>query len=140
MLRYVFALGGALVIAFPVYSAVDVMDEKAQALFSSSLENIAKEWSCETFKKYSCNEKNGCNEIDGGLVSIRLDLNAEKYFRCDSKGCESSGAKIFSSGIYTYFDLGSGAVFKVLNDGSSFVDIATLMDTVLISYGVCLPK
>jgi hypothetical protein len=75
------------------------------------------------------------------LVSVRLDLAEKTYARCDSKGCDSYSITFSASGIFTTVSVrGSGSTFlKVLNDGSQYVEVASLHLAVHQNFGACKP-
>jgi hypothetical protein len=71
---------------------------------------------------------------------VQLDLAAGQYERCDAKGCDSYRVTPQHGGIYTHLNPTPSTFLKVLNDGSDFVDVASLGTSVLISYGRCTPQ
>lgn len=107
-------------------------------LSSKSLEMTANEWKCSVTSKFVCT-KNKCEKIQDADSYIQLDIKRKLYQRCDSKGCTNADVFIEKGGIYTHFLMHSPNIFKVRNDGSEFVDVATIFETALVSYGNCIP-
>jgi hypothetical protein len=92
---------------------------------------------CTIREKYSCAEGEGCAPVENTIV-VRIDIPGATYSRCDAKGCDDYGALFSSSGEYINIDVpGRGMVAKMASDGSEFVEVATLMSVVLLSFGNC---
>ena len=73
---------------------------------------------------------------------MRLDLAENTYGRCDSKGCDSYPMTFSAGGIFTTISLpGSGSTFlKVVNDGSQYLEVASLQLAVHQNFGACKPS
>jgi len=112
--------------------------ERLGQLHAKGLEQHSIQWRCDTKTQYSCN-KTGCSNTTP-TVWVELDLASRIYRRCDEKGCDDHAMTYSRSGIYTVVTVGGGTFLKVLNDGSEFVDIASLGTLVLNSFGVCTPS
>ncbi len=141
MRLYIFLLAALL----PAASACgeDSLSDDLQALTdlaTRSLSDRALQWECVPSVRYVCTSE-GC-ERNPGVVSVRLNLGENTYARCDSKGCDSYPMTASAGGIFTSVSLpGSGGTFlKVLNDGSEYVEAASLHLAVHQNFGTCKPK
>jgi hypothetical protein len=114
--------------------------EQLTALVIQPLADRASDWVCTPSVRYVCGP-DGC-EQHPALVSVRLDLNESTYARCNSDGCETYPMNFAPSGIFTTFQLrGRGGTFlKVYNDGSEYVEVASLLLGIQQSFGVCEPR
>jgi len=99
----------------------------------------ALRWQCSPATKFQC-KKEGCEAIQP-TVWVTLDFQTSSYSRCDRKGCDRYEMQESVSGIYTFVSLvdRQGTLFKVVNDGSEFVEVITLGTTLMSSYGSCSP-
>jgi hypothetical protein len=100
----------------------------------------AQTWRCTATEKWICQPGAGCQQ-NPVTVFNRFDAARRTYSRCDIRGCDTYGAQVSQSGAFLIIDVpGRGMVAKTSIDGSSFVEIATLMMTTLVSYGACRPE
>jgi hypothetical protein len=91
---------------------------------------------CDVSAKFACGPS-GCEPNRLGVHNI-VDLEAKKFARCDSKGCDSYDAVIQRSGVYITVDVpGRGMFAKVSSDGSQFVEVVSLGTSVFASFGSC---
>lgn len=97
-------------------------------------------WQCVPSVRYVCTAE-GC-EHSPAVVSVRLDLSKRTYSRCEKEDCDSYPMTFSSSGIFTTFTLpGSGSTFlKVVNDGSEYLEVASLQLAVHQNFGTCRPS
>ncbi len=113
--------------------------DRLEELASNRLPDRASKWRCEAAVKFSCSMK-GCGEV-GVTVWVNLDFRAQQYQRCDSKGCDTYQMIHSGSGIYTIIEPNnSGTFMKVVNDGSEFMEVATLGTSSFTSLGRCTPQ
>lgn len=106
-------------------------------LAGKRLDEHSPKWTCVPTSKFLCNEAS-CKSIQPS-VTVFLDFPMQNYQRCDEKECATFRLSKTSSGIYTVASLSGGAFLKALNDGRSFVEVATLGFDIHLSYGVCFP-
>lgn len=115
-------------------------DRQALAdLMSRPLAERAIRWECSPSARYVCTPE-GC-ERSPGVVSVRLNFAENTYARCDSKGCDSHSMSFSAVGIFTRISLpDSGSTFfKVLNDGSQYVEVASSQLAINQNFGACKP-
>lgn len=64
------------------------------------------------------------------------------YYRCgsDKRDCDTYTPIVHRSGAYVTFSLPQNGVVSRLGPNDMVTDVATLMDTVLISRGKCVPE
>jgi len=116
-------------------------DEGFKALTDLLKRNLADNsarWICIPSSKFFCSRVS-C-EMNRNYVTVLLDFTKQTYTRCDDTGCQSHPISHSYSGIYTYAYPASGAFFKAVNDGSSFVEAVSMGEGVFISYGRCNPN
>ena len=96
-------------------------------------------WQCEVSSKMNCMYgKCEPGAMASGRQWMVLDFTANTYARCDQKGCDVYRASRASSGAFTVVELpGRGSFIKMSNDGSAFVDTATVGVGVVLSFGTC---
>ena len=125
----------AIVLLMPISL---VAGETPAELIRRPLATRASLWRCDPAVKYNCSA-DGCKSVPA-LVWVQLDLAAPaRYDRCDAKGCDSYAVTPQPGGIYTLLNPTPSTFLKVLNDGTDFVEVASLGTSVLISYGRCIP-
>lgn len=91
---------------------------------------------CVVAAKYDC-RREGCSPSTPTVINV-VDLDESRYSRCDARGCDEYQIVQNPSGLFVNIDVpGRGMVAKVSLDGSVFVEVATLADTVLVSFGTC---
>ena len=97
----------------------------------------ASKWKCVPMRAFAC----GVDGCKAGTPSVHVVLDLEKrtYSRCDTKGCDKYPMTYSSGGAFTTFSLPyrSGTFLKTLNDGSSYVEVASSMLSVLQNFGRC---
>lgn len=73
--------------------------------------------------------------------TVRLELRptSSQYSRCDERGCDDYDAQVSASGIYTIIEAGRATFVKVVNDGSEYVEAASLGTSIVQNFGRCLP-
>lgn len=106
-------------------------------LAGKNLADHSSKWTCVPTSKFLCSEAT-CRSTQP-TVTVFLDFPMQKYQRCDEKGCTTYQLSKTSSGIYTVATPSEGAFLKALNDGRSFVEVATLGFDIHLSYGACSP-
>ncbi len=97
----------------------------------------ASRWRCDAAVKFQCSAE-GCKEARA-RVWVNIDFPDRRYERCDSKGCDQYEMAYSVAGIYTTVSPVIGTFLKVLNDGSEFVEVASLGTAVVTSFGRCMP-
>ena len=97
---------------------------------------LAQELKCEIRQKYAC-EAADCKSIPASVWSL-IDIGKATYTRCDTRGCDTYGARFSVSGDFINIDVpGRGMVAKVSADHTSFLEVATMGLSVLTSFGLC---
>jgi len=102
------------------------------------------EYACMPTSSFVCTVE-GCNSVEPTTYFfIDADTESGTYFRCDQKGCSQSKVSVGNSGIFKIFsDVNSGAFIKMADDLSDFgikhqfIDVATLGDVSISSFGNC---
>ena len=95
------------------------------------------ETTCTITEKFQCAQGQGCRPIENKIV-IRINVEEQVYSRCDAMGCDDHQAQFSNSGIFTNIALpAKGLLAKMTVDGSSFTEVATIMNEVLVSFGSC---
>ena len=112
--------------------------DRLQELGSRSLPERAPKWRCDALMKFQCSMK-GCEKVPVSAW-IKVDFQARRYERCDSKGCDAHQMTYSTAGIYTTVLPGLGTFLKAVNDGSEFADIASLGTGIFASFGRCIPQ
>lgn len=113
-------------------------DGEAEQLWEESLSARAIRWLCESTKSLVCNVS-GCRDVTP-VVSIKLNFKSKTYERCSQGACSTFEMQSTSSGVYTFVDLpGRGVMFKALNNGQHFVDVASSNSTLFVNFGACAP-
>lgn len=109
-------------------------------LTTRPLAQRALRWECSPSVRYVCTAE-GC-ERKPSLVSVRLDLAEKTYARCDNKGCDSYPMTFSTGGIFTTVSLpASGSAFlKIVNDGSQYIEVASVGLAVHQNFGACKPS
>lgn len=108
-------------------------------LISRTLAERAPRWRCQPTVRFDCSLK-GCTEAKP-TVWLNVDFSARRYERCDSKGCDEHQMTHSASGIFTVVSVGGGStLFKVVNDGSEFMEVASLGTAAYTSFGRCAPR
>ena len=100
-------------------------------------------WRCTPTVLHVCNAT-ACEKLSGekkltSPVSVRLDFSENSYSRCDAKGCDSYPMEVLASGIFTTVALPGrpGIFLKALNDGSEYVEVASLHLGTYQNFGSC---
>ena len=143
MRRFILALSMCLFtsVAFAAQKNADLRStlESVEKLFGIGLADRSPEWRCEIATQYVCSAK-GCDQ-NPPSVWINLDFTARRYERCDSRGCDAYPMQSYTSGIYTSISLAQpGTFLKVVNDGSEFVEVASMGNVTFNSFGRCTPR
>lgn len=91
---------------------------------------------CTIASKFSCGPQ-GCKQGTPTIV-IRVDEERQQYSRCDAKGCDDYAAVFSRSGMFVNISMPkNGVMAKMTEDGPSFLEVVTVMDVPLISFGTC---
>lgn len=91
---------------------------------------------CTITSKFGCGPQ-GCKQGTPTIV-VRIDEERQQYSRCDAKGCDDYAALFSRSGMFLNIAMPkNGAMAKMTEDGSSFVEIVTVMDVPIICFGTC---
>lgn len=104
-------------------------------LTGKSLGDHSPKWRCVPSSKFVCSQA-ACKPVQPTVV-VLLDFPMQTYQRCDEKGCDTHHLEKSFSGIFTVAAPSAGAFLKALNDGRSYVEVATLGFDVHLSYGAC---
>ena len=92
---------------------------------------------CDIASKHRCDANGGCQKVPAGVWNI-VNFPKQTLARCDAKGCETYPAQFVTSGAFINIALpANGMLAKMASDGSTFLETATLMGTVLVSFGAC---
>jgi hypothetical protein len=92
---------------------------------------------CKVDEKQSCSAGDGCQAVENKII-VRIDLEKGTYSRCDAKGCDDFSAHFSLSGDFIIADVpGRGMFAKMSKNGSSYVEVVSLMTTILVSFGSC---
>ncbi len=93
---------------------------------------------CEISEKHFCEPRKDCVAIPSNVWN-KVDLSKNTYSRCDKKGCDDYQIVVSRSGVYLNIVLADrgGIIAKMAQDGSSFVEVATLGMGVYTSFGSC---
>jgi hypothetical protein len=96
----------------------------------------AKELTCEVHEAYACRPGAGCIKHVPRTTS-RVDSDRKKYTRCYQKGCDEYDMKLVRSGEYALIEVSGRGMLAKINTAGSFMEVVTLTDQALISYGTC---
>ena len=97
----------------------------------------AAELRCEISEKHLCQPSADCTRVPAKVWNL-IDLENRTYARCDNSGCDTYDALVSTSGVVTRVEVpGRGLTTTLTDGGSSFVEVATLVDTVYVSFGSC---
>lgn len=92
---------------------------------------------CDIGSKFQCDAGSGCKQAKTGIWNF-VDLARRTIARCDPKGCDTYPAQFAVSGAFINIGLPDrGMMAKLSSDGTTFVETATLANTVFVSFGVC---
>lgn len=136
-----------LVIAATLLSALlsqskasdDLKDDfkKIENLMAAALDKRAPKWRCQIERQYVCDVQ-GCIQQKPSIW-LTLDFPKLEYKRCDTKGCDTYPLSVANSGIFTHVGYGwGGTIFKAVNDGSAFVEVATSGTSTYNGFGSCM--
>lgn len=113
--------------------------DRPAVLAASPLSNRAAKWLCSPTRKFVCTV-DGCAQVPA-TTTIKLDMASHAYSRCDAKGCDTyPQTRPNTGGIFTHLSPTASTVFKVLNDGSAYVETASLGLSVHLTFGECRPQ
>lgn len=94
---------------------------------------------CTIASKFACNA-DGCAPT-AITVWNEIDLERAQYGRCDAAGCDVYGAEIAGAGLMLLIELaGLGIVAKLNTQSGAFTEVATYLNSVLVSFGRCAPE
>jgi hypothetical protein len=107
------------------------------AFATASAPAIAAPLTCQWTEKHECSPGSGCKTIKVTTFA-KVDLALGKYSRCDRNGCDTYDANVSGTPkTYRNVDVtGRGVFLKFGPDGKS-TEVVSLMNTVLISQGIC---
>jgi hypothetical protein len=92
---------------------------------------------CTISQKQVCRPGVECEQTKNSIV-VRIDWNQGTYSRCDAKGCDALSMQFAVSGDFLNIEVpGRGMLAKISKDGSSYVEVATFMTNVIVSFGSC---
>ncbi len=137
--------GGRPVVSFVPYRGIVKLDWLGRSIpivallvaTFTPLSGSAQVLRCDIATKHRCDASDGWLRV---AVSVRiiLDVKGQTVTRCDVGGCASYPAQFAVSGVFTNIAVPTGGMHaKMSNDGTTFVETATLADTVLVSFGAC---
>ena len=99
----------------------------------------ASSWRCSVEHRMQC-AGGRCEPGSTQPGWLSVDFPARTYSRCDPKGCDRYEAGVRVSGAFTTIDLAGRATFlKIVNDGSQFIEAASIGVSVIIATGRCAP-
>jgi hypothetical protein len=92
---------------------------------------------CTVDQKQSCSSGVGCEPVKSYIV-VHIDWKRGTYSRCDDTGCNDFSMKASYSLGFVNIEVPEHAMFaKISKSNSSFVEVATFLGTVLVSFGSC---
>lgn len=140
MIRCLAVLISGLLLSAPESFAQGLtQDQILQDLLQRPLSARAARWRCNVEKRnqYADGQCEAGSTQAGWML---LDLSERTYARCDARGCDRYSASVSTGGVFTSVQLDGRSMFlKVVNDGSQFVDVATLGVSAIVSVGRCAP-
>lgn len=90
---------------------------------------------CLIVSKFQCDAE-GCRPIQPTIQHF-VDLQSGTMSRCDANGCDKHPVDMMRSGAFMNISIpGRGTIAK-LSDLGDFMEVATLGNTALISFGRC---
>ncbi len=93
-------------------------------------------WTCRPIARYVC-AADGCVSAPA-LVSVWLNFAAGTYARCDAKGCDTYDIERIEAGrVFSHVTVVPGLLFKVVNDGSAYTEVATAGLVSHVNHGRC---
>ena len=105
-------------------------------IFQSQQQPPPARWKCTPQKMVECSVA-GCEERKP-TVWILIDRDRETYSRCDAKSCDTYGADVHESGMFTIYELRGRATFLKMSDlVRQFVDVATSGVSAFVNSGTC---
>jgi len=106
-------------------------------LLSAGAGSASAAITCTISEKLLCNPGEGCAAIKNSIV-VRIDFDKQVYSRCDAKGCDDYIGQFSKSGVFINIGMpDKGMLAKLSSDGSSFLEVVTLMTATFVSYGSC---
>ncbi len=122
----------ALLFAPTLANADEFMEEldRLTKLAITPLNKVGPTWVCRPKRLYACGV-DGCQAGDA-KTEVRLDFLHGAYSRCDQYPMTYE-----ASGVFTTAQPNSGACLTVLNDGSEYMEVATLGLSTLVYFGSC---
>jgi hypothetical protein len=93
---------------------------------------------CVVAEKFHCAPGASCQSMAVNVV-LRIDWAKAKYSRCDTQGCDDYDMITQQAGNYINIVPipPNGSIAKVAIDDGSFLEVATLMLSTLVSFGTC---
>jgi hypothetical protein len=91
-----------------------------------------------TFKN-QCGPDGRCQKVSTQLWNV-IDPTSRTIMRCDTRGCDSYPAQFIKSGVYTNIEVPARSMLAKVGDAGSFLEVVTLTDSVLVSFGSCRPQ
>ena len=137
-MKFVALLTTAALLFAPMLANADEFIEELDRLTKlavTPLNKVGPTWVCRPKQLYACGV-DGCQAGDA-KTEVRLDFLHGTYSRCDQKGCDQYPMTYEASGVFTTAQPNSGAFLKVLNDGSEYMEVATLGLSTLVYFGSC---
>jgi hypothetical protein len=93
---------------------------------------------CTYDHKFQCSP-DGCGPVPSKVFS-KLDIEAQRYSRCDSAGCDDYDATISQSGAFVVLELPGHGMFAKISDERKATEVVSLGNAVLVSFGQCHPE
>ena len=98
---------------------------------------VATPMQCDFSQKEHCQSGSPCGTTVANVVWVKLDLTAHTYSRCDTKGCDAYDVQIARSGVWANITFPERAMVAKLSNAGNLVEVVTLNDLTLISFGKC---
>jgi hypothetical protein len=117
-------------------SQLDEAFKRTLELYDKGMHHFSTYWRCTPSTHFVCDASH-CKNAQP-IIWIELDFSKKQYRRCDQKGCDSYAMESSTAGIFTSVFINIGTLFKARNDGSDFVEVATLGTTTYNYFGKCL--
>jgi invasion protein IalB len=94
-------------------------------------------WRCDVHSRVIC-AGGVCETVAVAPSWILFDFAAATYSRCDPKGCDAYQFVAIADNMFTSLYVpGRPVMFKAINDGSHFTEVALLGLSIFNSFGVC---
>jgi hypothetical protein len=92
---------------------------------------------CDISSKMQCEPGGGaCQHLRPTVWNV-VDFGRHTIARCDQRGCDEFPADFVRSGAYTNILVPGRSLLAKVSETGSFLEVATLTEAVLVSFGSC---